>query len=137
MPFSPLFMKDVLFTAGEGTPADFAAELSSVLFEPESETVTWKGLKPASAFTESTPPTWAATLKYAQDWDSETSFSRWLWDNQGTTAPVTFQPKSGVGPSFTANLTIISGPLGGDVDTYAESEVTLGSDTPVLVEPVA
>jgi hypothetical protein len=133
MPFSPLFMKDVIFETGDPTAVDYAAELSSVLLEPESDTVTWKGLKPTSTFTESTPPTWAATLKYAQDWDAADSFGRWLWDNQGTTQAVSFRPKSGSGPTFTANLTIVSGPIGGDVDTYAESEVTLGSDIPVLV----
>lgn len=133
MAFQPLFMKDVLFSAGTGTPLDYAAELSSVLFEPESDQVQWKGLKPASVFTESTPPTWAATLKYAQDWDDAASFARWLWTNRGTTQAVTFKPKAGGGPSFTANLSIVSGPIGGDVDTFAESEVTLGSDEPVLV----
>lgn len=132
MAFQPLFMKDVIFSAGSG-PTDYAAELSSVLLEPESDQVEWKGLKPASVWTEATPPTWTATLKYAQDWEDAASFARWLWANAGTTQPVTFKPKSGSGPSFTANLSVVSGPIGGDVDTYAESEVTLGSDQPVLV----
>jgi hypothetical protein len=88
-------------------------------------------------FTETTPPTYTCKLKYAQDWDSVTSFSRWLWDNKGTTQAVTFHPKTGVGPSFTANLSIVSGPIGGDVDTFAEAEVTLGSDEPQLVDAAA
>ena len=47
---------------------------------------------------------------------------------------MTFKPKAANLPSFTANLAIVAGPIGGDVDTFAESSVTLGSDSPVLTE---
>lgn len=134
MAFRPLFMKDVLFQV---STTDYAAQLSSVLFESSSDQVDWSGLKPDSKFTESTPPTYTATLKYAQDWEEAASFSRWLYDQNGQTVAVTFKPKSASGPSFTANLSIVSGPIGGDVDTFAESSVTLGSDKPILVPPVA
>jgi hypothetical protein len=129
MAFSPLFMKDVVFTVDA---TDYAAELSSVLFDSDSSTVDWHGLKPSSSFTESTPPTYTATLKYAQDWTTATSFSRWLYDHNGESADVTFKPKSAGLPSFTATLQIVAGPIGGDVDTFAESTVTLGSTFPTF-----
>lgn len=53
MAFRPLFMKDVLFQV---STTDYAAQLSSVLFESSSDQVDWSGLKPDSKFTESTPP---------------------------------------------------------------------------------
>jgi hypothetical protein len=132
MPFNPLFMKDVDFTV---EAVDYAAELASVLFETDSDQVTWRGLKPTSSFTQATPPTYTCTIRYAQDWDEPASFARFLYDNDGETVAATFVPRDG-GPSFTANIQVISGPIGGDVDTYAESTVSLGSDRPVLVPPV-
>lgn len=129
MPFSPLFMKHVEFKVAT---TDYAKELSSVLFESSSSQAEWKGLDPSSVYTESTPPTYTCSVKYAQDWDSATSFARWLYDNNGATVTATFKPKADNLPTFTAQLQIVAGPIGGDVDTFAESSVTFGSSFPEL-----
>lgn len=134
MAFKPLFMKDVEFTV-EAT--DYAAQLSSVLIETDSDTVTWRGLKPDASFTEATPPTYQATIKYAQDWDDPQSFANWLYDNDGQEVAATLRPKTGTGPQFAVNLQVIGGPIGGDVDTYAEATVTLGCDKPVRSTPAS
>lgn len=132
MPFKPLFMKDVTFTVDA---TDYAAQLASVLFQQDSSTVPWKGLKPSSVFTEATAPSYTCQVKYAQDWNDPASFSNWLYDNSGTSQLVTFKPSTPDTPSFTATIQVVSGPIGGDVDTYAEATVTLGSDWPAKVPP--
>jgi hypothetical protein len=120
-------MKDCTFEI-DGT--DYAGELSSVRFAAASSQVEFKGLKKGSKFTESTDPSYTCVVGYAQDFENATSWSNALIDLNGTTAPVTFKPKSAGTVSFTANLTIVPGDIGGDVDTYATSTVTLGSDEP-------
>jgi len=128
MPFSPIFMKDAVF---EISGTDYAGEVSSVRFTAASSQVDFKGLKPASKFTESTDPTYTCVVAYGQDFENAQSFANALLDLAGTTVPVTFVPKASGTVQFTANLSIIPGDIGGDVDTYATASVTLGSDAPV------
>jgi hypothetical protein len=123
-------MKDCTFEI-EGT--DYAGELSSVKFTASSSQVDFKGLKKGSKYSESTDPTYVCAVGYAQDWDNSTSWSNALIDLSGTVAPVTFKPKAEGATSFTANISIIPGDIGGEVDNYATSSVTLGSDEPQRV----
>jgi hypothetical protein len=127
MPFSPLFMKDCTFEI-EGT--DYAGELSSVRFAAASSQVEYKGLKKGSKYTESTDPSYTCVTAYAQDWENATSWSNALIELSGTTQLVTFKPKAAGTVGFTANLSIVPGDIGGEVDAYATSTVTLGSDEP-------
>ena len=130
----PLFLKEVELTIGDGTPDDFRKHVSGVTFTPSSSQQSWTGLG-QNTVTESTEPTWTCQLDYAQDWESTNSLSRYLFENSGETVPMSFRPKSGVGPSFTANVSIVPGAIGGQVNAYAGTSVTLGCDKPVLVPP--
>lgn len=135
MTFSPLFMKDCTFEVG-GT--DYAGELSSVRIVPNSSQVNWHGLTPDSAFSESSAPTYAVQVGYAQDWEDPASWANLLYDEEGTTQVVTFKPKGGGTVSWSVNVNLIPGEIGGDVGTFAESSVTLGCDKPVkVVTPLA
>lgn len=126
--FSPLFMKDCTFSVA-GT--DYAGELSSVRIVPNSSQVNWHGLTPDSAFSEAAAPTFAVTVGYAQDWEEPTSWANLLYDEEGTTQVVTFKPKSGGTVTWTVNVNLIPGEIGGDVGTFAETSVSLGCDKPV------
>lgn len=127
----PLVLKDVeliLDTAGN----DYRKHASGVTFNASSSQTTWTGLG-GNTHTDSQTPTWTVTIDYVQDWDSPDSLSRFLYEHEGEEIPVTFRPKSGVGPSFTSNVTIIPGSIGGQVNAYATTSATLGCDRPVLV----
>lgn len=128
----PLVLKDVELTIGSGTADDFRKYVSSVAFTPSSSSITWTGLG-LNTHTDVATATWTCDLTFVQDWESADSLSRYLYDNEGETVPVTFRPKSGVGPSFTANISVTPGAIGGSVNAYAEATVSLGSDKPVLV----
>jgi len=135
MPFAPLFMKDCTFTVA-GT--DYAGELSSVRIVPNSSQVNWHGLTPDSAFSESSAPTYVVTVGYAQDWELATSWANFLYDSEGDSAAVTFKPKGAGSVSWSVNVSVIPGEIGGDVGTFAESTVSLGCDKPVkTVAPAA
>lgn len=125
----PLVLKDVTLTIGSN---GYEKHVSSVTFTPKSSTISWQGLSPDSKFTDVTSAEWTCVLEYAQDWDTTDSLSRFLFENEGETEAVVFKPRSGGTPSFGANLTITPGAIGGKVNAFATTSVTLGSDKPVL-----
>ena len=133
---NPLVMKDIeaLFGADPSAP-DFRKHLDGVTFTPTAATVSWTGLG-QNTHTDVSSATWALVLSYVQDWDTTGSLSRFLYESEGLTIPVTFRPRSGVGPSFKANVVITPGAIGGTVNAFAVTSVTLGSDRPVLVPAV-
>jgi hypothetical protein len=60
-----------------------------------------------------------------QDWSSDASLVRVMYDNAGDTAVAVFQP-DGVNTLFTATVTLVEpDEVGGDVDAFATSTITL------------
>lgn len=127
---NPLVLKDVVLSFGTDS---YEKHVSGVTFTPSSDTITWQGLTPDSKSTDVTAADWTCQLDYVQDWETEDSLSRFLFENEGEEIAATFKPRSGSGPSFTANLIVTPGAIGGVVNAYATTSVTLGSDKPVLV----
>lgn len=134
----PLFMKDCLFRVGtDAAGSDFEAHLSGVTLTPTSSSQSWKGLTPESVHTEGAAPTWTADLAYVQDWETAGSLSNYLFENQGKTVPVKFEPKKGGKPIY-ANIVIQPGAIGGQVDSFAATTVSLGvSGAPSFTAPGA
>jgi hypothetical protein len=121
---TPLFMKDCLFvldTAGDS----YQKAITRVAFTPSSSPVSLTAVSPGAVYTESPLATWTCELSFAQDWADADSLSRFLFDHEGETLPVTFEPVTG-GATITAELVITPGSIGGDVSAYAVSTVTLG-----------
>lgn len=126
---TPFLMKDVVLTltpAAPGTEGSFQKHVSQVEFVPSASQVDWKGLSPSAVFTFPTAATWTCNLSYAQDWSSPDSLSRFLYDHEGETVAATFEPTSGVGTSWAADLIIVPGSIGGTVDSVAVGTVALG-----------
>lgn len=131
---NPLVMKDVtliLDTAGD----DYKQHVDAVTFTPTSSIATWTGLG-SNTHTEAATATWTLDLSYVQDWETVDSLSAFLLANEGQTFAAEFHPKSGSGPSFTANVTITPGAIGGAVNAFATTTVSLGSTKPQLVAGV-
>lgn len=136
----PLILKDVELLIGGTTPDDFRKHVSEVTFTPSASSTSWTGLG-ANTHTDASTATWTCTLKYVQDWDSLKSLSRYLYTEEGKTVPIVFKPRAGTGagasPSFSANIVITPGAIGGQVNSFAETSVTLGvSGKPLLVPAV-
>lgn len=128
---APLVLKDVVLTLATGGD-DFRKHVSGVVFTPSNSPQTWQGLG-LNSHTDSGIATWTLVLDYVQDWSSPKSLSQYLLSNEGATVAATFKPVSGSGPSFTSNVSITPGAVGGQVNAFATTQVTLGSDRPVLV----
>lgn len=130
---APLVLKDVMLELGTGVDADdFRKHVSGVTYTPTAPTQSWTGLG-GNSHTDVGAATWTLNLDYVQDWTSTESLSRFLFEHQGETLPARFRPISGEGPSFTSNVTITPGAIGGQVNAYATTSVQLGTDAPVLV----
>lgn len=125
----PLVLKDVLLTIATDS---YEAAASAVAFTPSSSPSTWTGLN-GETHSTSSPATWTCDITYVQDWETTGSLSAYLLENEGEDVEVTFKPKSGSGPSFTATISITPGAIGGTVNSFAETSVSLGSTKPELV----
>ena len=126
---APLFLKDVTLTVGADS---YEKHVSGVTFTPSTSPIMFKGLNPEAVFTDVGAASWTVDLSYAQDWTTVNSLSAYLFANQGETVSMTFTPRSGLGPAFVASVVIVSGAIGGQVDSYATTTVSL----PVQGQPV-
>ena len=129
----PLVLKDVIL--GIGTD-DYRKHVQQVTFTPQASTVTWTGLG-SNTHTDVSTATWTAVLAYAQDWETADSLSQYLLEHEGETVTMTFGPRSGSGPTFTADVIITPGAIGGQVNTYGTATVTLGVDGKPTLVPAA
>lgn len=129
----PLVMKDVELIIGViATGDDFRKFVDGVTFTPSASTTSWTGLG-ANTHTDVSTATWTLDLSYVQDWESTKSLSKFLFENEGKSFPAKFRPKSGVGASFTAEIVITPGSIGGTVNSYSTTTVSLGvNGKPVL-----
>lgn len=127
---NPLVLKDVVLSLGTD---NYQSSVEQVAFTPSASSITWTGLA-LNTHTDVSTATWTCALTYVQDWETEDSLSRFLFDNEGSEIAATFTPRTGSGPSFTADLIITPGSIGGNVNAYAKATVTLGVKAkPVLV----
>lgn len=126
----PLVLKDVILNIG----ADgYQKHVSGVTYAPTSSAISWQGLTPDASFTDQTTATWAVTLDYVQDWETDDSLSVYLFEHEGETVEMEFTPVRGTGKrTFTSNVTITPGAIGGAVNAYATTSVTLGSTKPAI-----
>lgn len=127
---NPRVLRDAILKIGAD---NYEKHVSAVRFITTSSDVTWTSLSPDTVVTDSTPPTFQCQIDFVQDWETEDSLSRYLWNEQGTTKAVEFVPLRGSGNFMvTANLRIKPGSIGGAVGEFATDSVTLGSDKPVF-----
>ncbi|MFE6733425.1 hypothetical protein [Microbacterium sp. NPDC057650] len=129
----PFVLKDCMLTVEAD---NYEAHVSQVQFDPSSQSQSWQGLTPAASFTDAGLATWAVTLAYAQDWVTPAALSRYLFEHEGESKSMTFAPKAG-GPSFTAEVTIAAGSIGGTVNQYAVATVTLPVSGKPTLDPLA
>lgn len=133
VPVDPIIMTDVVCTIGGVN--DFAEHVSRVELTPSRSTVNWAGLSPNARFSKAGRATWTCTLDYAQDWKTPGSLARYLWDNAGSTVAMTFEPEAGDGTSWTVDVDVVEGAIGGAVDSVPVGSVTLpvqGRPTPTF-----
>jgi hypothetical protein len=123
----PVVLKDYRFTVGAD---NYEKHINLMRLVPNTSQPkqTWQGGTPSTTFTDTgTPVTdWTLELNYAQDWETANSLSNYLMANAGTTKVAKLQPVSGVGKkTFTVTVTIVPGPIGGNINEYAAATVSM------------
>ena len=122
----PHVLTDMVLTIGAD---DYEAHVSSCSLVPSTDAprIRWKGLTPSAEFTATGTPvtTWDLVLNACQDWETANSLSQYLYDHAGTVTAVELSPQRGVGKTFTFEVTIVPGQVGGDVDAVAITPVTM------------
>ncbi|MAT17186.1 MAG: hypothetical protein CMF56_01285 [Leifsonia sp.] len=125
---TPLYFKDAIITIGTD---DYAAAVSSGALTPNVSVARFTGLKPTADYKD-IDIDWSLDLTFAQDWASTDSLSNKLWTAQGTVLEdCTIKPQSGAGPTFTVDLLIVPGAVGGTSRSHATATVSL----PVVGQP--
>lgn len=129
---NPLVLKDYTLKIAAD---NYEKAVDGVTFTPSGSTITWSG-PIGSDFTDAAATTWKAEISYVQDWRTAGSLSRYLFDHDGETVSCTFVPSSAVGePSFTADLVVMAGAIGGKTRAFATTSVTLGVRAKPLLVP--
>ena len=127
-----LFMRNAVLTIkiGAGAAADFQGQVSTAAVEVEAgDTVTYPvldGTVPSNVG----PPTYALHIVAAQDWTATSGLANVLWNNDGATATFWLNAygvstASASQPAVTGTVTLVAPTYGGEVQTYAELDVTL------------
>jgi hypothetical protein len=118
----PLFFKDAVIQIGAD---DYGAAISNGMLTPNPTVARFTGLKPNADYKDADID-WKLDLTFVQDWESATSLSRKLWASQGTTiTDCIIKPKTLGGASFTVDLHILPGSVGGVARAHATSTVSL------------
>lgn len=123
----PIVMKDARIKVGADN-YEKAVRVARLVPTANQDTKTFQGLTPSASFTDTSTPaiSWELQLEYAQDWETANSLSSYLLTNSGTQKSIVLQPKAGAGKkTFTITATIVPGPIGGQVNEYADASVSL------------
>lgn len=134
-----LYMKDVSLKlkVGAGSLVEYNAHLASahIAVTPGAQ-VDYPTLD-GGVSSEVGSPTYALVLRGTQDYSAD-GLARFLWDNEGEILDFDYQvhgaavAKSADTPAVTGQVRAIPGDYGGEVNTFAEIEITL----PCIAKPV-
>lgn len=131
---SPLFLKSATVSV---SGVEFADVVSNVVFTPTTPTVTHKGIS-GKVSTSTGATEWTVTFDYAQSFATADSLALKLFNDSGKKATVIFKPEgTGAATTVTATVTLLSGAIGGAIDTAATASVTLPIDGKPTIVPAS
>ncbi|MDO5534370.1 MAG: hypothetical protein Q4F65_06945 [Propionibacteriaceae bacterium] len=139
MAFKPIMMKNVdLILGDEGTGPNFKCQLRSVTLTPNSSPQRLKTLCPQGRYSDVSDPEWDLELGYAHGSTdgADQALAEYLQENHGEKQPFMFRPQVG-GNGYQGTVTVLAGPVGGQIDQWMEGSVTLPVEgQPLRVEAI-
>jgi hypothetical protein len=133
---SPLFMRDVtlnlrLASDAVGARVEYQCDVSTAEIVPSAgDEATYSTLCAEGSYSSVGKTTFALHVVAVQRWAAD-GLANFLWDHDGELADFQYQAHGdGVAPStdapgMTGQVRLIAGNYGGEVDQYAEVDVTL------------
>lgn len=115
---------------------NFAGHVSNVLVAPTSSTVTWAGGTPESQLSDTILGGWTLALNVAQDWDNADALCHFLLAHAGEGATFEYGPDASSAFRSSVHVdTIVPPAIGGAVNQFNESTVTMGCSKPTITPP--
>lgn len=134
---TPLYMRDVTLKLKltAGTYAEFNCDLHTAEVVPTAgDEVQYSTLCPTGSYSSVGKTTYALHIVAVQRWAAD-GLATFLWDNDGELADFQYQahgastvPGADV-PGMAGQVRLIAGNYGGEVDAFAELDVTLPCTT--------
>ena len=118
-------MTDAVLRVGE---TNYELAVDEARCEISASTATWKGIG-GNTLPYLTETNATLRLTYPQDWKTAQSLSNYLHDHHGELQQVTLTPQAG-GASFTMDVRMLAGSIGGTANQLASSSVTLPCSMP-------
>lgn len=131
---APLFLRNYKMSIQVGaTENNYEGHTEAVSMVPTTPSATWTA-GDAVVHTATAPSTWELTVVHVQDHATTDSLSRFLLDNEGATATITFTPDDTTGttdPTYTTTCDLAPTTIGGTVGAFATSTMTVPCTKPV------
>lgn len=126
----------IKITRGESAGVEYAAQCKNLTWTKSGGTKQeWQGGDPATSFTDVTPEGYDAALTFGQDWEDPDSLARILFAHSGEEAEIAYQPTPG-GVIISATVTLAApATIGGELNTFQDSTVSMPSSKPVFTPP--
>jgi hypothetical protein len=133
---TPLYMRDVTLTLrlaadSAGARAEYQCDVHTAEIVPSAgDDVTYQTLCKEGSYSSVGKTTYALHIVAAQRWAID-GLASFLWDNDGELAEFQYQAHgedvvpSADAPGMTGEVRLIAGNYGGEVETYAELDVTM------------
>lgn len=140
---SPLFMRDVqlnLKLTGAGTRVEYNCDLTTAeIVSTPGEEVSVSTLCASGSFSSVGKTTYALHIVALQRWAAD-GLANFLWTNDGALADFQYQAHgsaivpSATVPGMSGQIRLVAGSYGGEVDSFAELDVTLPcSSKPTMI----
>ena len=115
----------------------YEKHVSNIAWTAASQTVNWAGGTPDAQLSDSTPAVWAAAWNVVQDWQNEDSLCNFLLAHQGEQVEVAYMPDAEGTFEIVATITLVAPNIGGAVNQFNESTVSMASSVPVVTPAAA
>jgi hypothetical protein len=111
---------------------EYQTQVTSFAVTPQPQQVSIRGGAPDAHYEASVPGGWQLAIGVIQDWETLTSLCNFLLENEGEEATIVYKPINAGDAEFTVVVpSLIAPAIGGPVNQYNESTVTMGCSKPV------
>lgn len=111
---------------------DFAKQVNTCEFKKGGGAVqTWQGGTPDAQYVDKAAAEHTLDLGFLSDWEEEESLCNFLWEHDGETAVIEYQPVDAGRVYFEAEITIDAPMPPGKIGSWSESSITMPSTKPV------
>lgn len=112
--------------------AEYQTQVTALSITPQPQGVSIRGGAPDAHYEATVPGGWQIAIGVIQDWETLTSLCNFLLANEGQAATIVYKPVIAGNGEFTVQVPSLVAPaIGGPVNQYNESTVTMGCSKPV------